>query len=143
MLGATIARASPAELAAAERFGRALGLAFQLTDDALDLAGDAATLGKATGKDLAEGVYSLPVLATVQSGDADARRLRALLDRAWLTPDEVAEAVALVRAGPAVAAALDLARSLAAEAAEAAQALPGPARSSLTALSERLVARTS
>jgi farnesyl diphosphate synthase len=42
------------------RYGEALGQAFQLADDLLDLEGDAATLGKSTGKDAAHGKATLP-----------------------------------------------------------------------------------
>ena len=50
--GAVMAGADPAPLA---RYGQAIGLAFQIADDLLDVEGDAATLGKATGKDDAAG----------------------------------------------------------------------------------------
>lgn len=46
--GALMAQADPDPL---QRFARALGLAFQIADDVLDVTGDTATLGKATGKD--------------------------------------------------------------------------------------------
>jgi heptaprenyl diphosphate synthase len=144
LLGATLAALPTNQLVAVERFGRTLGLAFQLTDDALDLTGEAALLGKATGADIAEGVYSLPVLSTLRAGDAAARRLRALLQRAWLTAAEVDEALAIVRSGSAVDDALGVARRLAGEAGEAAGSLPeGPVRTSMRRLSDGLVERMS
>src|SRR6266849_7143068 len=51
--GAILGKASPANLSALERYGAALGEAFQIADDLLDLEGDPATVGKATGKDAA------------------------------------------------------------------------------------------
>jgi farnesyl diphosphate synthase len=49
--GAILGQATPAQRDALERYGAALGEAFQIADDLLDVEGDAATVGKATGKD--------------------------------------------------------------------------------------------
>jgi geranylgeranyl pyrophosphate synthase len=49
-------------VAALRRYGRALGIAFQIKDDILDLVGDAATLGKPVGSDLRQGVVTLPLI---------------------------------------------------------------------------------
>jgi farnesyl diphosphate synthase len=51
--GAILAEASPAQRAALDTYGSVLGEAFQIADDLLDIEGDAATVGKATGKDAA------------------------------------------------------------------------------------------
>ena len=50
-IGAILGRAKPHEMDALKRFGSALGAAFQVADDILDTESDAATLGKAAGKD--------------------------------------------------------------------------------------------
>ena len=50
-----LGEASPAQREALDRYGSALGEAFQIADDLLDIEGDAATVGKATGKDAAVG----------------------------------------------------------------------------------------
>ncbi len=61
-LAATIADAgAPVEQAAAD-YGRHLGVAFQLVDDALDYAGDAERIGKSLGDDLAEGKPTMPLI---------------------------------------------------------------------------------
>ena len=83
--GAILGRADANDQDALERYGRALGEAFQIADDLLDVEGDATTVGKATGKDAAAGK------ATFVSalGIAGARtRLRALVAEAEnaLTP---------------------------------------------------------
>ncbi len=54
-MGAVLGGAAPAERLAVETYARALGLAFQIRDDLLDVEGDAAAVGKATGKDAAAG----------------------------------------------------------------------------------------
>ena len=143
-LGAVLAGVPSEQADALREYGRKLGLAFQLADDALDLTGDAATVGKATGADMAEGVYSLAVLYAMREGGSSARRLEALLRRARPTAAELAEALAIVRDSGAIAQALAFARGLAGEARSAASALPaGDVRSSLERLAGHAVARTS
>ena len=51
--GGILGGASAKQLEALSRYGRAVGIAFQIADDLLDVEGDAATVGKATGKDAA------------------------------------------------------------------------------------------
>ncbi len=57
--GAILGRASPDRRAALVRYGEALGLAFQVSDDLLDVEGDAAVVGKAVAKDAAQGKATL------------------------------------------------------------------------------------
>jgi len=57
--GAILGKADAAALASLDRYGRAIGQAFQIADDLLDLESDAATLGKAAGKDAAAGKATL------------------------------------------------------------------------------------
>jgi farnesyl diphosphate synthase len=53
LAGAILGRADQSRWSALDRYGSALGEAFQIADDLLDLEGDPATVGKATGKDAA------------------------------------------------------------------------------------------
>jgi farnesyl diphosphate synthase len=77
--GAIIAGASPADRATLRRYGETVGLAFQIADDLLDLTADAATLGKATGKDAERGKATL----VARRGQAWAEdRLQALVKEA-------------------------------------------------------------
>ncbi|KHJ53267.1 farnesyl-diphosphate synthase [Aureimonas altamirensis] len=64
--GAVLMDASPADRARLRRFGEVVGLAFQLADDLLDETADAATLGKAAGKDRDRGKKTLPALHGLQ-----------------------------------------------------------------------------
>jgi farnesyl diphosphate synthase len=57
--GAILGEADEAAFAALDRYGSAIGQAFQIADDLLDIEGDAATVGKATGKDSAAGKATL------------------------------------------------------------------------------------
>ena len=57
--GGILGNASASEQEALSRYGRAVGVAFQIADDLLDVEGDAATVGKATGKDAAVGKATL------------------------------------------------------------------------------------
>lgn len=61
-LGAQLSGAQPTVCEAAARFGSALGIAFQIQDDLLDLVGDETTVGKTLGRDLAKGKLTLPIL---------------------------------------------------------------------------------
>ncbi|UTA49680.1 polyprenyl synthetase family protein [Simiduia sp. 21SJ11W-1] len=65
---AVLAGAEPALRQALRTYGYHLGLAFQLVDDALDYQGDAESLGKNVGDDLAEGKPTLPLLRAMQQG---------------------------------------------------------------------------
>src|SRR5882757_7330519 len=69
-LGACLGGASPAQRAVLRQFGIALGTAYQLYDDCLDLFGSEAAAGKSLGTDLAKGKLTLPVLKFWQSGGA-------------------------------------------------------------------------
>ena len=57
------------------RYGRAVGLAFQIVDDLLDIQGDAALLGKKTGVDIARGKATYPAAVGLEQADKDARAL--------------------------------------------------------------------
>lgn len=65
-MGAIIAGASTAERARLAQFGDVIGLTFQLADDLLDATADAATMGKATGKDAEQGKATLVALHGVE-----------------------------------------------------------------------------
>jgi len=64
---ALLADAEPEHVAALGAYGTSLGLAFQITDDVLDVAGDEADFGKIVGRDLALGVPTLPMIYAVET----------------------------------------------------------------------------
>jgi len=74
-LGGLIARAEPEQIAALDQFGARLGLAFQITDDLLDVRGSEAALGKRVGKDAEQGKLTFPGLLGIDESVARADRL--------------------------------------------------------------------
>ncbi|MFN8034525.1 MAG: polyprenyl synthetase family protein [Acidimicrobiia bacterium] len=113
-IGAMVAGVGPSTLDALTRFGMHLGMCFQVVDDVLDLTATDEALGKRAGKDLVEGVYTLPVIAALR----DTPALHALLGRP-LPLDALDDVRGLVLADGAADAALDVARSHATKAGEA------------------------
>jgi len=83
--GGVLGEASAEQLEALSRYGAALGRAFQVADDLLDVEGDAAAIGKATGKDAAAGKATLVALLGIDGARARLKDLVAQADRA-LTP---------------------------------------------------------
>ena len=68
-LGGILAGVPPAAEAGLAAYGMHLGTAFQLIDDVLDYSGDAATIGKSLGDDLAEGKPTLPLIHALRTGN--------------------------------------------------------------------------
>ena len=75
VMGALAGGASPLQVTAVERYGRAVGLAFQIMDDVLDVTSTSTALGKTTGRDVALGKSSFPALLGVEGAQARARDL--------------------------------------------------------------------
>ena len=91
-------------------------MAFQIVDDILDVVATDEQLGKPSGHDLVEGVYTLPVIRVLAAGGPDADRLGELLGRP-IEGDELDEARSVVRGSGQVEAALASAREFAHQAA--------------------------
>jgi geranylgeranyl pyrophosphate synthase len=83
-LGALAARSPAAEVAALGEFGRDIGIAFQLLDDVIDVAGPASLTGKHRGTDLLDGTVTLPLILARERD----RALAAIDLRAIATPEE-------------------------------------------------------
>ena len=141
--GAMLAGASPAETDVMTRFGERVGIAFQLSDDLLDVLSETTDSGKVPGTDLREGVRTLPVLLLRRDARPEDARLLGLLDGDLSGDDEHAEALALLRAHPVMQAAQAEVVRWAEQAREALAPLPeGPAKDALAALCDQVVGRT-
>lgn len=80
-LGALYAGADDDTVRRLEAFGTSLGIAFQITDDVLDLFGDEGQVGKTLGRDLDEGKLTLPLIHYLtQAGDGERQRLIDLIE---------------------------------------------------------------
>ena len=101
--GAMFAGADPGTVDVLRRFGEEIGVAFQLSDDILDIA--SSDSGKTPGTDLREGVATLPVLYALAStaDDPASTRLRSLVSRPLTDDDDVREALDLLRTAPGMA----------------------------------------
>jgi heptaprenyl diphosphate synthase len=148
-LGALLAGADASTVDLLARYGDAVGLAFQLSDDLLDVEGDPGESGKLPGTDLREGVRTLPVLLAVQDaaqGDPVAARVVDLVEAGFDTPDgdeRVAEALALLRGSDALRRARGVVASYAERARGVLEELPAsPARDALNALADYVVERS-
>ena len=107
-------------------YGEAFGMVFQVVDDVLDLSATDAQLGKPSGHDMVEGVYTLPVLYTLANGGVPASELADVLGK----PLNVAErdkALSIVRSNGGIEAAIELAEMYVEAAEEACQDLPNTA----------------
>jgi heptaprenyl diphosphate synthase len=141
--GALLSGASPTVVEQLTRFGETFGVAFQLADDIIDIAGDAEQSGKVPGTDLREGVPTLPTLYALASTDPESARLRELLSAPIEEDGLVLEALEGLRAHAAMDQARATARRYADEARAMLEGLPDiPARDALYALCELVHSRT-
>ena len=77
-------------------FGYNLGMAFQITDDLLDITGDEKTIGKPAGSDIKQGVITLPVIWALKNSPKK-ERLAAIVSNKMMTETELSEALTIVR----------------------------------------------
>ena len=124
-------------------FGRNLGIAFQLVDDAIDYSSNTATMGKGVGDDFRDGKMTLPViLAYARGSEADRDFWRAAIGGDRTADEDLAQAIGLVGATGALADTLERARIYARRAIDALAAFPaGKAKAALTEAAEFAVAR--
>src|SRR3954467_891394 len=115
-----VAEASEAAEVALECYGKNLGIAFQLTDDVIDYASDAETMGKGVGDDFRDGKMTLPViLGYARGNESDRAFWRAAIGGQRTTDDDLAHAIQLLRASDALSDTVDRARQYARRAIDA------------------------
>ncbi len=114
--GAMFSDCPPETVELMRRYGERLGVAFQLADDLLDISSGSGESGKTPGTDLREGVATLPVLLARQSVDPADQHLLALLGSDLRDDTLHAQALALLRAHPAMAEARERTNAVAREA---------------------------
>ena len=148
-IGSILGRAPSAAVNALACYGRLLGIAFQITDDVLDLFGDPAETGKPAGTDLREGLLTLPIVRCLRTSPRS-HRLRGLLKSLVRqhregTADlgDLAEALSILRESDSADYCAGVARAFARAASDQlAVVRPCEARTSLERLSEFIIART-
>ncbi|TNE71503.1 MAG: octaprenyl diphosphate synthase [Gammaproteobacteria bacterium] len=141
--GALLAGADAAQENALRAYGRHLGLAFQLVDDVLDYRGDAETMGKNVGDDLAEGKTTLPLIhAMANSSEEERLLIRQAIRKGGL--DDLPQILAIVEKSGAIDYTMARAREQAQLARDCIEALaPSAHRDSLELLTDVAVARVS
>ena len=143
-VGGSVDAVDPALAAPLERYGRALGRAFQIADDVLDSAIDETTAGKSVGHDLQEGKLTLPVLLACEADPELGRRIRKQLGEQGVPAAVAAEILAEVRTAGGVDKARGKATALAEEAVRALDALAAsPYRDALRVLAHLSADRSS
>jgi octaprenyl-diphosphate synthase len=135
--------AAACKIAAVVAYGRNLGIAFQLVDDAIDYVSDAGTMGKDAGDDFREGKMTLPVILAYARGNDEERAFwKAAVTGHRNSDEDFAEAIRLVRASRAVDDTLARARHYGQRAIDALGAFPaGKAKDAMVEAVEFAVAR--
>ncbi len=124
-IGAVIAERPAAEEEALDRFGRNLGIAFQLVDDMLDFSARQTELGKSVGDDFRDGKVTLPILVAFARGDEEERAFwRRTLEDLDQRSGDLERAMLLVECRGAIAETLARARAYAAAAIDALSPFP-------------------
>src|SRR4051812_5308739 len=142
-IAAVIAEREEATEQALDCYGRNLGIAFQLIDDAIDYASDAETMGKGVGDDFRDGKVTLPVILAFARGDEAERRFwREAMEGGRNGDEELARAIDLLRGSGALDDTIARARTYAQRAIDALGLFPsGKAKAALVEAAEFAVAR--
>jgi heptaprenyl diphosphate synthase len=142
--GALFAGVDEQLVAALTAFGEEVGVAFQISDDLLDIVSRSEVSGKSPGTDLREGIATLPALFVLAGDDPTETRLRNLVSAPVTDDAEHAEALELLRASTGLVRATGVLREFADRARARLDAVPpGDVRDALSALCDYVVTRTS
>jgi octaprenyl-diphosphate synthase len=141
LLGAKLAGAPDDVVARLETFGRALGIAFQIQDDILDIVGDTSTVGKTLGIDVEKGKMTLPMIHFLRTAPKEHQALlRSLLE--GKEPDKAEKIRNLILPSRSIDFARDAARAQVDRARSALAELPDTdARQVLDTMAEFVVSR--
>lgn len=142
-IAAVVAEKSEAEERALENYGRNLGIAFQLVDDAMDYDSESGEMGKGKGDDFREGKMTLPVILAYARGTAEERKFWEDAIAGFCNEDDdLAHAVELIRRHDALNATRERARHFAQRAIDAIAGFPAcEARAAMAEAAEFAVAR--
>ncbi|MEM7774753.1 MAG: polyprenyl synthetase family protein [Pseudomonadota bacterium] len=142
-VGAAISDRPAEERDALRSYGKTLGIAFQLVDDALDYAGDSRSLGKSVGDDFREGKITLPVILAYRRGDEEQRAFwkRTITD-GEIRDGDLENAMALIDRHDSIKATFERARYYGSIARDALATFPdSPAKTALLDVVEFSIAR--
>ena len=142
-ISAVVAERPEAEERALDDYGRNLGIAFQLVDDAIDYDSGSADMGKDRGDDFREGKMTLPVILAYARGSGEERKFWEEAIAGFRTEDaDLAHAVELIRRHDAIAATRERARHFAQRACDALSIFPdGRARAAMVEAAQFAVSR--
>ncbi len=142
-IAAVVAESGEAQEMALDAYGRNLGIAFQLVDDAIDYVSDGATMGKDSGDDFRDGKVTLPVILAHSRGTADEKKFwhEAMIGNR-VSAEDLAYATQLLHRHGAIDDTIDRARHYGQRAIDAIAHFPsGEAKAALTEAVEFAVAR--
>ena len=138
-----VAEAGEGSELALESYGKNLGIAFQLSDDVIDYASDAATMGKGVGDEFRDGKMTLPVILAYSRGnEADRAFWRAAITGERVSDTDLAHAIMLLKSSDALTDTIERARQYGRRAIDALAMFPASkAKAALIEAAEFAVAR--
>jgi octaprenyl-diphosphate synthase len=142
-IAAVVAERDESVEEALDAYGRYIGIAFQLVDDAIDYVSDEHTMGKDSGDDFRDGKVTLPVILAYARGSADERQFwKDAIEGRRVSDDDLVEARKLLLKHDAIADTLAKARLYGQQAIDVLGAFPnGKAKSALIEAVEFAIAR--
>lgn len=100
-LGAVASNADPVLERSLAKYGHYLGMAFQITDDILDIIADEGELGKPVGSDLRQGIITLPTIYALKHS-REAEELAAIISNRQKKEEDIARAIQIIKESGAI-----------------------------------------